>query len=77
MFEPYGSGSFGHQFAASPAHKRAQVPAWNSFAQAVPHRNQTRFFTGRLSYVQCLGQRASHVAARIDCSLMIPQPMPP
>lgn len=65
MFEPYGSGSFGHQFAASPAHKRTQVPAWNSFAQAVLLRNQ------------CLGQRASHVAARIDCSLMIPQPMPP
>lgn len=31
MFEPYGSGSFGHQFAANPAHKRTQVPAWNSF----------------------------------------------
>jgi hypothetical protein len=65
MFEPYGSGSFGHQFAANPAHKRTQVPAWNSFGQAVLLRNQ------------CLGQRASHVAARIDCSLMIPQPMPP
>lgn len=77
MFEPYGSGSFGHQFAASPAHKRARVPASISVVQAAPHRNQTRFFTGRLSYAQCLGQRANRVAARIDCSQIISQSMPP